>query len=146
MTPLTGSRAGLTDLTTTRVSRRSILDAKDYYSFADGMVRILLILSIVLFFLYAVFPLFGGRFSGSALVHWGSLSLLCVAAINLTRRGKIGRGLNAYDYVFIAVCAVLNAFVWFHYTISLAVSVVVILSLAISYQSYIRRNRRDHPL
>ena len=110
--------------------------AKNHHAVVTGMAKIFLVMSIVFFGAYALFPLFGGILSISALLHWGSMAVLCTAVMNMSRHGDTLFGVTILDYAVVCVCSVVNVIIWFSYPASIVVSVIVVLSLRGSYRSY----------
>ena len=109
------------------------------YGKAFVLANVFLIFSIIIFSIYLIAPLLGGKLSTSALIHYGSWIFLALAMRILSQRSRRGQRIREYEYLIACLVAIINLVVWFSYPINIVLSILSVVGIAISYRAQNRR-------
>jgi hypothetical protein len=115
-----------------------VKNKEQFYGQLFVFANIILVFSIIIFFIYLVAPLMGGKLSMRALMHYGSWILLALGFRVITQRGRKGLWIRAYEYVFLCIAGILYFSLW-SYPLNIFLSMLCIIGIAISYNAQNRR-------
>lgn len=104
-----------------------------------AFANLFLIFSVIMFSVYLVAPLLGGKLSVKALSHYGSWIALSVGVRIVSQRGRKGMTIRTYEYLILSSAAIVNFVIWFSYPINIILSILSVLVTVISYRAHNKR-------
>ncbi|RJQ53423.1 MAG: hypothetical protein C4526_06565 [Nitrospiraceae bacterium] len=113
------------------------------YGMAFVLANLFLVFSIVIFSIYLAAPLLGGKLSVDALIHYGSWIGLAIGMRLISKRGRKGLRIRAYEYSIACLVTIVNFALWFSYPMNVVLSVLCVVGMAISYRAQNKRINRD---
>lgn len=119
--------------------RNPLKNKAQIYSQAFALANLFLIFSVIMFSIYLVVPLLGGKLSVSALTHYGSWIFLALGMRIISQRVRRGLRIRAYEYLISCLVVIINFVLWFSYPINIILSILSVVGLAISYRAQNRR-------
>jgi hypothetical protein len=112
----------------------------EIHDIISGLANIILVLAIILFSIYFLAPLFGGKFSISALLFYGSWTVIALCAkyeAKIIKARKIGGRKFILVNIFESLWILLWFSLWFSFPYNLAVAVLVaVLFLLVKFVGY----------
>jgi len=127
------------------MSIRNILKNKEeVYSMAFVLANLFLIFSVIIFSVYLVAPLLGGKLSISALIHYGSWIILAIVVRIVSQRGRKRLRIRLHEYAMVCLVAIVNSALWFAYPINIILSILSIVGTTISYRAQNKRIKEQN--
>jgi len=96
-----------------------------------------------MFCIYLVAPLFGGKPSVSALMHYTSWIILALGIRLVSQKGRKGLKIRAHEYSILCLATILNFIIWFRYPINIVLGMLSVVVTVISYRAQNRRMKKD---
>lgn len=123
------------------MSKNGLLsDNKQLYKLIFVVSNAFLVFSIIIFSIYLVAPLLGGKLSFKALTHYGTWILLALGAIIFSQRARRGLRIRLYEYMICCCAVIINVVIWFSYPINIILGILCIIGMVISYRAQNNKN------
>ncbi len=111
---------------------------EEVYGIVFHLANFWLIFSVIMFSIYLVIPLFGGKPSTIALINYGSWIGLALGLRIVAQRGRKGLPVRAYTWVLIGLSSIVFYALW-AYPFIIILSTLSIVVIVIASRSYKKR-------
>lgn len=118
--------------------RNSLRNKERFYGQVFVLVNLFLIFSVIIFSIYLVAPLFGGKLLVNALIHYGSWIFLALGMRIVTQRGRKGLRIRAYEYALLCLSGIVYFALW-SYPFNIIFGILSIVGIAISWRAQNKR-------
>jgi len=105
-------------------------------------LNIYLAVSVIVFGVYLVAPLLGGKLLFNALILYGSWIGLALLLKFLVKRAQKGLRIRQHQYVFLCLYNIVCMFLWFPYPINIFLSILSIVGIVFAYKAQQRRGNQ----
>jgi len=126
--------------------KKLIANKKELYNRIFILSTAFLIFSAILFSIYLIAPLLGGKLSIPALKGYASWILVALAARIFSQRGRKGHYIRLFEYLILCLAAIVNFVVWFSYPINIILSTLCVIGIGISWKSQQRIKDKNKEL
>ncbi len=123
--------------------RNLLKNEKQLYNLIFIVSNAFLILSIIMFSIYLVAPLLGGKLFVSALTNYGGWILLALGLRIMSQRGRRGLRIRIYEYLIACLFFTIYFILCFLYPVNIILSILEIVCMAISYRAQNRRLKEE---
>lgn len=114
--------------------KRFSVKKEKLYHFLSVILNCYLALSAVIFLIYLVAPLFGGKLFPNALIVYGSwIGMALIMKFILKKMQKKVR-MRGYECLYVCAYGVICMFLWFPYPFSILCSILIILGTVVGYK------------
>jgi hypothetical protein len=127
----------------TKNANSQIWSNKDIFYFGSGLANVFLVLFSVLFLIYLVAPLLGGKLSPKALIIYGSLIGFALSLKYTLRYIKARVRMKRYKWYLLCSYFIMCAFLWFPYYLGIIFSAAAIISFLCSYKAQGKSSWQD---
>ena len=110
------------------------MNKKEIYGKFIFLANLLLIFSFMMFSVYLIAPLVGGKLSTHALMAYASWIGLALAGKFIIKRRLNGLAIRVHDYSLICLVAVANLSIWFAYPVNIILGILCIIVAAVAYR------------
>jgi chromate transport protein ChrA len=118
-------------------------DSKDIYELSFGLSNIILVLFAIILSVHLAAPLLGGKFLPTALIYYGSIIVFALVGRRVFGHARKELKMRAIDYALLCIAATFNFIVWFKYPVGIILSILLIISMAISYRAQGKRIKQE---
>lgn len=108
------------------------------YPFLSIFISCYLALSVIIFFIYLIAPLVGGKLSLSALTVYGSNIGMALGMKFFLKKKQRKIRLKGYEYFGFCAYCIFCAFVWFSYPLNILFSILIILGNVSAYRGQVK--------
>jgi hypothetical protein len=112
------------------------------YNITSIALNFFLSVSVIIFVVYLVAPLLGGKLLFNALILYGSWIGMALFLKFLVKRVQKGLRIRNYQYVLLCLYNIVCMFLWFPYPIDVILSVFSIVGIVFSYKTQQRRGNQ----
>lgn len=116
----------------------SLRNPERFYGQLFVIANLFLIFSAIMFFIYLIAPLFGGKLLARALIQYGSWIVLALGTRIVTQRGRKGLPIRAYEYALLGLSGIVYFALW-SYPFNIILSMLSIVGIAISWRAQNKR-------
>jgi len=129
------------DLVRTEMSKKKLWTDKEIYDFASVALNVYMAGAAIIFVVYVVTPLLGGKLFFKPLILYGSWIGIGLFLKLLVKRVQKGLRIRPHQYVSLCLYNIACMFLWFRYPINVFLSVLTIVGIAFAYKAQQRRLR-----
>lgn len=125
------------------MSKKKLWTYKEIYDFASVALNVYMTGAAIIFVVYLVAPLLGGKLLFNALILYGSWIGMGLFLKFLVKRVQKGLRIRPHQYVSLCLYNIVCMFLWFRYPINVFLSVLTIVGIAFAYKAQQRRVRLE---
>ncbi len=112
------------------------------FNIASMALNFFLSIAVVIFVVYLVAPLLGGKLLFNALVLYGSWIGMALFLKFLVKRAQKGLRIRQHQYVLLCLYNIVCMFLWFPYPIDVFLSILSIVGIVFAYKAQQRRGNQ----
>lgn len=111
------------------------------YYLLSVCLNIYLAVAAVMFVLYVVAPLLGGKFFPRAVIVYASWIVMAVYAKTLLKKSQQGHVIVLREHLLLCMYTIACVFLWFPYRISILFTVLAVVGTAFSHNAQKNRDK-----
>lgn len=112
------------------------------YNITSMALNFFLLVAVIIFVVYLVAPLLGGKLLFNAVILYGSWIGMALFLKFLVKRVQIGLRIRQHQYVLLCLYNIVCMFLWFPYPISILLSIFSIVGIVFAYKAQQRRENQ----
>lgn len=116
------------------VMKKIVMDKEKVYDMASVILNIYLSLAVLLFTVYLVQPLWGGKVFVNAILNYASWIGMALAGKYILSRVRKGQRLSVYEYSLLGLFYIACMFLWFRYPVNILFSILGVVSFVLTYR------------
>lgn len=124
------------------------------YNITSMALNFYLSVAVIIFVVYLVAPLLGGKLLFNALIVCGSWIGMALFLKFLVKRAQKGLRIRTHEYILLCLYSIACMFLWFRYPLNFFFSVLNIIGIGFSYKAQQKRmggqwgreEQRGHPI
>ena len=120
-----------------------LINKKEFYNKIYILSNCFLVFSIIIFSIYLVAPLIGGKLLISALKGYGSWILVALGARILSQRARKGEKIMIQEYILGCILVVIYFILRFSYPYNIIFSFMAVVIMGISWRAQQRARDKD---
>jgi len=97
-------------------------------------LRVYLYLSIILFILYLIAPLFGGKFHLEAIILYGSWIGFAIIMISIVKKKQNAKNIEIKEFLISFIYYLFCMFIWFNFPVNIILCIFGGAGLLIEYR------------
>jgi membrane protease YdiL (CAAX protease family) len=99
------------------------------------IIRLYLFLSILLFSIYLLAPLFGGKYHGNAIILYGSWIGLALTMIAFLKKKQQGKNISLIEFLFAFLYFSVCMFIWFSLPVNIIFCLLGGIGMLVGYKT-----------